>query len=70
MSDGCMQWDGRTAIMHAAMCGHGAIVQMLLAKGAALDQEDKVSEILAYILLLRALHFIAATVHHVHKYLF
>ena len=67
MSDGCMQWDGRTAIMHAAMCGHGAIVQMLLAKGAALDQEDKV---IIDIRLLRALHFIAATVHHVHIYLF
>ena len=47
MSDGCMQ-NGRTAIMRAAFMGHGAVVQMLLAKGAALDQEDRVSELLAY----------------------
>ena len=47
MSDGCMQ-EGKTAIMHAAIMGHDAIVQMLLAKGAAPDLTDEVSELLTY----------------------
>jgi hypothetical protein len=69
MSDGCMQ-EGRTAIMHAAIKGRDAIGQRLLAKGAALDVKDEVSELLTYTSLLGAFHFIAATVHHVHMYLF
>ena len=56
--------------MHAAIKGRDAIGQRLLAKGAALDVKDEVSELLTYTSLLGAFHFIAATVHHVHMYLF
>jgi hypothetical protein len=67
MSDGCMQRNGKTAIMWAAERGHDAMVQMLLANGAALDQIDNASELLTYYCWV---YCIAVSVHHVCSHMY
>jgi len=47
LCDGCMQ-DGMTAIMHAAINGRVAMVELLVTKGGNVTARDYVSELLAY----------------------